>query len=369
MRRDLQAVVRVHVYGGGRVMELDYLQALMGGALEEQAPEAEYRNIWVVTETRGGDLAEISKDMLGRAREMADMLGVRVGAVLLGQNVVGLSAELVAYGADIVYVADSDALAQFRTETYLAVLADVIADKKPEIVLVGATARGRDLAPRLATRLKTGLISECVALDLDESERLLLGTRASYGGLLLTQVACPKARPQIATVRPGCLRAGTRDAYREGTTEEVAVRLDGVAVTKTEDTTALVRAMPLCDARVVVCGGRGIGGAEGFKTLEDLAAVLGGTLAASRSAVEFGWVDRKRMVDITGTPVHPDLYVAVATSGGFPQRVAWRGTRCLVAINKDARAPIFARVDYGLVGDWREVVPELINELRRAKES
>ncbi len=323
----------------------------------------------MLVEVRQGGLAAISKEMLGRAREMADSLGVRVGAVVLGQNVRPLATEAIACGADMAFVADDEALSEYRTETYTAVLSDLVKEKKPEILLLGATARGRDLAPRLATRLGTGLITECIALELDESERLLLGTRASYGGLLLSQIICRTARPQMATVRPGHLRALARDAYREGAVEDITVSLEGVTATRVEPAAAERRELPLRDARAVVCGGRGLGGPGGFTVLEELAAVLGGTVAATRSAVEFGWADRERMVDITGNRVHPDLYLAVATSGAFPHRVALRGTRCLVAINRDARAPIFRKADYGIVGDWQSVIPELIAELRRVKES
>jgi electron transfer flavoprotein alpha subunit len=353
---------------GGLSMELDYLQALMGGTLEE-SPSAPYRDIWVVAEIRGGALANITKEMLGRARELADLLGVHVATVLIGRGVSAPATESIAHGSDVVYVADAPILADYRVEAFVKVLADLIQEKKPEIVLLGATARGRDLAPRLATRLKTGLISECVALDLDESERLLLGTRATHNGLMLATTVCPAAKPQIATVRPGCLRALAADRYRSGTTEQVALSVsESDVISLIEPATVPVRHVPLIDANIIVAGGRGMGGAEGFKLLEQLADLLGGEVAASRSAVEFGWAPRERMVDVTGNAVHPDLYIAVGISGAFPHRMATRGTRCLVAINKDSKAPIMRRADYAIAGDWRTIVPELILAVKEAQE-
>ena len=349
-------------------MGLDYLQALMGGTLEE-TPSAEDRGIWVVAETRNGALAGVTQETLGCARELADMLGVHVATVILGHNVSGLAADAIARGSDLVYIGDAPLLADYRTETYVKPLADLVTEKKPEIVLLGATARGRDLAPRLAARLSTGLISECVALDLDESERLLLGTRVTHGGAMLATVACPKARPQIATVLPGHLHALPPDPYRSGTTEEITLTVsDSDVISAVEPAQAPPHHQPLAGARIIVAGGRGMGGAEGFKLLEELADLLGGEVAASRSAVEFGWAPRERMIDVTGNLVHPDLYIAIGISGAFPHRLATRGTRCLVAINKDANAPIMRRADYGIAGDWHEIVPEVIRAIKEANE-
>ena len=348
-------------------MELDYLQALMGGTLAEE-PTSEYRDIWVIAETRQGKLAAITRELLGGGRDLATTLGARVACVLLGDGVSSLAGEAIACGSDSVYVLDDPLLADYRTETYVGPLAALIGEKKPEIVLLGATARGRDLAPRLATRLNTGLLSECVSLSLDETERLLLGTRGTYGGIWLTTVACPTARPQMATVRPGCLRLPPPDSSREGTVEQVEVSLSQAdVVSMIEAAEAPPIAVPLTEARVVVCGGRGVGGAEGFELLEELADAAGGVVAASRSAVELGWASRDCMVDVAGNQVRPDLYIAVGISGVFPHRIATRGVRCLAAINKDPHAPILRRADYGIIGDWRQVVPELITAIREAR--
>lgn len=350
-------------------LDLDYLQQLMGGTVEKSPQEA-WRDIWVIAETRGGTLASVTREALGRAHDLAAMLGAHVVAVLIGHRVQALAADAIAYGADIVHVADHPLMADYRVETYTRVLAGLITEKKPEIVLLAATTRGRDLAPRLATRLKTGLLSECIALDIDESERLLLATRPTHQGMMMATVACPTARPQIATVRGGCLRALPADTSREGTIMQTSVTLDESDTTTTIEPAARpVHRVPLTDARIVVGGGRGIGGAEGFAILQQLADALGGDVAASRSAVELGWATPERMVDVTATHIHPDLYVAVGISGSFPHRFALRGTRCLVAINHDAHAPIMKRADYAIEGDWREVVPALISSIKEAQQT
>ena len=350
-------------------MELDYLQALMGGSLEEP-PAASYRDIWVIAETRRTQLAAVTCEMLGRARELADRLGVHVATVLIGHDVSRLAGQAIACGSDLVYSLHAPLLSGYSEQANVCPLAQLIEDKKPEIVLLGATARGRDLAPRLAARLKTGYISECVALDLDESERLLLGTRRTFDGMMLSTVICPHARPQIAAVRAGCLRPLPPDKSRQGHEESIEVTLDPAdSVTAVEPASATRRHVPLHEARIIVAGGRGMGGSDGFTLLKELADLLGGEVAATRSAVDLGWAPRQNMVDVTGHMVHPDLYIAVGISGSFPHRMATRGTRCLVAINSDAQAPIMAHSDYGIVGDWRAVIPELVAAIREAQTS
>lgn len=349
-------------------MDLDYLQALMGGDLAESQGDA-YRDIWVIAETRGAAPARVSGEILGRARELADSLGARLVAVLCGYRVAGLGPQLIALGADHVLAADDAALAEFDSALYGQVLGDLMRERKPEIVLLGATQRGRALAPRLAGMLNAGLITECVAVDIDAGERLLLATRASHAGALLSTMTVPRLKPQLATIRPGVLRMPAADGNRQGETETIAVSVPGDGP-RAEVAPAATprRAVPLPDARIVVAGGRGMGGAEGFARLEELAALLGGTVAASRSAVEMGWARREQMVDLTGTAVHPDLYIAVGISGAFPHRMATRGTRCLVAINRDAQAPIIKRADYALIADWQEALPAFMAALREIKE-
>lgn len=347
-------------------MALEYLQALVGGTIEESSPA--YSGIMVIAEPRGKRLGAATSAVLGRARELADRLGARVATVIAGADARALAGDAIAAGSDVVIVADSPALAGRPVDLLTRCLTDIIEDRKPEIVLLAATEHGRDLAARLAARLRTGLLSDCRAIDLDEGERLLLGTRAVYGGLMLETLSCPICRPQIASVLPGWLRPPPPDAARQGVVEEATAPDDGVeSALHTAAARLPRRPQPLHEARVIVAGGRGLGGPAGFAVLGELAALLGGVVAASRSAVELGWAPPEQLVDITGAHVHPDLYVAVALSGALPHRIALHGTRCLVAINRDPQAPIMRAADIGVAGDWRQVVPRLIRSLKEAR--
>lgn len=344
-------------------MDLDYLQALMGEA--PAAEEVSYRGILVVAEREGESLARVTLELLGRARELADALGTRVSAIVLGPGGAALAQDLIARGADTVYVADDASLAAYRTATYLRVVADLVDQEKPEIVLLGATSLGRDLAPRLAARLKTGMVGDALALELDESERLLLATQALYGGALLSTAACPTARPQIATVRPGALRVPPADRYREGQVESLKVSVDeaDLAVEVGEVREGGDRPLDLGAARVIVAGGRGLGGPEGFALIGQLAAALGGVVGASRGAVEAGWIGKEHWVGVLGQHVSPDLYVACGIRGAVQHRLGMKGSKCVVVINSDPMAPFFRSADFGLVGDYREIVPALLKEL------
>ena len=346
--------------------DLEFLRALMSGAVTE-SPVPDWSGILVVAETRGKALAAVSLEIMGRARELADGLGVHVSALLLGHDVKELAALLIAGGADTVYVVDSPELAGYDAAQTIAVAAMVIQQRKPEIVLIPATRRGCEWAPRLATRLHAGLLVGCIALDLDEKERLLLATCPTHGFRMRKTIVCPVARPQIATLLPGHFRAISPDHERDGCVELMA-RPDAGITSPTSWPVAFERPRPpLRQARVIVSGGRGIGGSPGFVVLDNLARTLGAATGATQSAVEFGWAPRSSMVDIAGAQVHPQLYIAVGISGAFSHRIAIRGTQCLVAINCDAAAPIFKRCDFGIVGDWHDVVPALADALREVQ--
>jgi electron transfer flavoprotein alpha subunit len=344
-------------------MDLDYLQALMGEMPSSE--EVSYRGILVVAECSGAGISRVSQELLGRARELADALGTRVSAVLLGDGLQALAPELIARGADTVYLAEDPALSVPMTATYSHVLADLIDAKKPEIVLFGATSLGRDVAPRLAARLKTGLMTDALVLELDESERLLLATNTLYGGSLLNTLAVPSGRPQIATVRAGAHRVPAADRYREGQIESFAVTLDesDSAVHAGEWKTAGSEDAGLAGARVIVAGGRGLGGPDGFSVLANLAKSLGGAVGASRGAVETGWIGKEHWVGVLGQHVSPDLYLACGIRGAIQHRLGMKGSKCVVAINTDPAAPFFRFADYGLVGDYRDIVPALVKAL------
>ncbi len=344
-------------------MDLDYLQALMGEMPSTE--EVSYRGILVVAECSGSGVSRVSQELVGRARELADALGTRVSAVVMGAGLQDLAPDLIARGADTVYLAEDARLSVPLTATCAHVLADLIDAKKPEIVLFGATSLGRDVAPRLAARLKTGLMPDALSLELDEAERLLLVTNTLHGGSLLNTLACPQSKPQIATVRPGAHRVPAMDKYREGQVEAVAVTLDDddLAVQAEESRANEAAGVDLASARVVVAGGRGLGGPDGFADLQSLAATLGGAVGASRGAVEAGWINKDHWVGVLGQHVSPDLYVACGIRGAVQHRLGMKGSKCVVAINTDPAAPFFRFADYGLVGDYRQIVSAMVKEL------
>jgi len=343
-------------------MDLSYLEAMMGEMPEEEI----YSGILVFAEVEDGRLSPVTLEVLGKARDMAEALGVYVKAALLGDGVDELAQELIRHGADHVYLAQDPALASYSAEAYSHVLAHIVEQSKPEILLLGATSLGNDLAPRLAQKLSTGLATNCVGLELDELQRLLLAVRPLYGGRYFQVVAIPKARPQMATLKPGYFRPHPADEYRTGEVEAVAVDLEGVKVR-----TRLLRVVeeeereeePLSRARIVVSGGRGMGDPEHFALVKELARLLGGTVGGSRGAVEEGWVEEERQVGMGGTIISPDLYIACGISGAIQHYFGVQDARFVVAINKDERAPIFKVADVGVVGDARKILPALIREL------
>ncbi|MGB9880197.1 MAG: FAD-binding protein, partial [Anaerolineae bacterium] len=326
----------------------------------------EYRNVWVFAEQRDGVLTKVAHQLMGKARELADTLGAKAEAVLLGHNVEHLAQELIADGADTVYLADDPLLEHYRTDAYAKVLADLIQSKKPEIVLFGATTVGRDLAPRISQRIYTGLTADCTGLDIDEGERLLLQTRPAFGGNIMATIVCPRHRPQMATVRPGVMRAPQPDPSRQGEIERVPVNIsaEDLNINILRVVKEARRRVNLEDAKIIVSGGRGLGRPEGFKLIEELAEALGGEVGASRAAVDAGWIDHDHQVGQTGKTVHPDLYIACGISGAIQHQAGMKESKFIVAINKDPSAPIFQIADVGIVGDLYKVIPELIKQLK-----
>jgi len=347
-------------------MDLEYWELLTGEAGEEEG-EIAYRDIWVVAEAEDGVLTPVSLEMVGKARELAAALGAYVHSVLLGEGLDGLAQKLIECGADSVYLADDPRLAEYHLETYAQVLGDLFQEQKPEIVLFGATELGQDLAPRLAQRLATGLICDCLALSIDETERVLLARHPVYGGEYFHVSTFLGAKPQIATVRPGAFRLPFADEYRYGDVEEMAVNLEGiegkirVLSVSAEEAQPQV---PLSKAKIIVAGGRGLGDAEGFALVEELAEALGGQVAGSRGALDEGWIGEERQVGMSEVTVKPDLYIACGISGDVHHYFATQEAKFVVAINKDPNAPIFKVADIGIVGHPKEVIPPLLAELR-----
>jgi electron transfer flavoprotein alpha subunit len=325
-----------------------------------------YRNIWVLAETADSALLPPTLEAMGQARELADQIGVYVYAVLLGGDAEDLGQELIAYGADKVLVADDVALAEYQPELYVKVSADLVDQYRPEILLLAATALGNELAPRLAQHLDTGLISHCTSLDLDMSERLLLGTFPVLGGEMSNTVSCPEARPQMATLQPGHFRQPYEDSYRSGDIQRVDIDLAGVSgqLTWTDMNASVdLPPVPLARARVVVCAGRGMGDADGFALVEQLATALGGVAAGSRGAFDEGWIAEEQIVGVGGEFIAPDLYVACGLSGDIYHYFGVQDAGFVVAINPDEKAPIMKAANMAVVGDARQVIPAMLEAL------
>jgi electron transfer flavoprotein alpha subunit/NAD-dependent dihydropyrimidine dehydrogenase PreA subunit len=342
---------------------------VLGVQVEGGVRVEDYRNVWVFAEQRDGVLTRVAEQLMSKARDLADVLGAKAEAVVIGHQVEGLCERLIWQGADTVYLADDPQLAHYRTEPYARVLTDLIRQKRPEIVLFGATVIGRDLAPRISQRLHTGLTADCTGLDIDESERLLLQTRPAFGGNVMATIICPRHRPQMSTVRPGVMVARPPDQSRTGTIERVQVSLEpqDLRVVVQEVVKEARRRAELESARIIVSGGRGLGNAEGFKLIEELAAAIGGEVGASRAAVDAGWISQDHQVGQTGKTVHPDIYIACGISGAIQHQAGMKESKFIVAINKDPSAPIFRLADVGIVGDLYKVVPEVIKEIKAAK--
>lgn len=323
--------------------------------------------VWVFAEQRNGQTAGVAFELLGEGRKLADALGQNLAAVLLGSGVSGLTGDLIAYGADTVYVADDPSLRDFRDEAYAAVMQDLVKQYKPNIVLFGATSTGRSLAPRLAGKLKTGLTADCTGLAIDPETGLLKQTRPAFGGNIMATILCRRTRPQMATVRPKVMKKATPDASRKGQIVQYKVdpskfKVRTNVVEFIEEVTDTVR---IEEADIVVSGGRGLGDAKNFVIIEELAKVLKAAVGASRAAVDSGWIAYSHQVGQTGKTVCPKIYVAVGISGAIQHLAGMQGSDMIIAINRDPDAPIFKIANLGIVGDLFEVVPALTRELKR----
>ena len=338
----------------------------------------EYKGVYVFAQQVDNELSGIAFELLGKAKELAADLSTDVTAVLIGSGVKGLVDQLAEYGADKVIVVDDPELKEYITEPYAHALASVINEYKPEIVLVGATAIGRDLGPRVSARVATGLTADCTVLEIgdfpinpvpnqEQKHNQLLMTRPAFGGNTIATIACPDNRPQMATVRPGVMQkidpiAGAKAEvieYNPGFTpnNKYVEILD--VVKELSDT------VDIMDAKILVSGGRGVGSAENFKILQDLADVIGGTVSCSRAVVDNGWLPKELQVGQTGKTVRPNVYFAIGISGAIQHTAGMEESDIIVAINKDETAPIFDVADYGIVGDLNKIVPKLTEELKK----
>lgn len=331
---------------------------------------ADYRGVWVFAEQRNGQLEKVSLELLGEGRKIADKLGVKLTALLIGYRVDTLISELGTHGADEVLVVDNEVLSHYTTDGYTKAVCDLVNERKPEILFIGATFIGRDLGPRVAARLSTGLTADCTSLDIDQEGKYLLATRPAFGGNLMATIECANHRPQMATVRPGVFSKLPKEE-KEFRVEKVHVNL-----TNADIRTKIVKVVKekkditdISEANIIVSGGRGVGDKETFKLLEELAVVLGGTVAASRAAVENGWLERDYQVGQTGKTVRPTIYIACGISGAIQHVAGMQDSDMIIAINKDANAPIMKVADYAIVGDLRKVLPEMIIQAKVMKEA
>ncbi len=326
---------------------------------------SEYKGVMIHGEVIEGKLSAMATELLGCGRKIANDLGQELCAVLIGSGVSSLSQEVIAFGADKVYVADDALLKDYRTDSYVSVMEKLVKQVMPQIILLGQTTIGRDLAPRLAFRLGTIVITDCIVLSIDPNSKRLVPTKPVYGGNARA-IFASKSDPQIATVRAKVMSPLERNASKKGEVITIKVELDPSAIRTQvlEKVKAEVTGIKLEDAPVVVSGGRGIGGPEGFKQLEELAKLLKGAVGCSRPVVDGGWMPDTMQVGLTGKIVTPELYIAVGISGSMQHLAGCSSSRCIVAINRDPDANIFKVARYGVVGDWKKIVPAFTKKVK-----
>ncbi len=346
-------------------VEIDPEAAALAGKL------ADYRGVWVFVEQTGGEPAKVSWELLGVGRELADKLGVELCAMVIGENVEQLCGEAFAHGATKVYLMDAPLYRHYRTEAYVEACCHLIDVYKPEVILLGATGMGRDLAGAVATRVGTGLTADCTGLAIDD-KRNLMQTRPAFGGNIMATIMCDKFRPQMSTVRPNVMPMPQRLEGAKGT-----IIRDPFVVPEENILTKVIEiirdsgskgAVDITGADFIISGGRGMMGPENFALLQELADELGGVVGASRSAVDAGWMPGDRQVGQTGKTVRPKIYIACGISGAIQHLVGMQDSDLVIAINRDRNAPIFEVATYGIVGDLFQVIPAITATIRELKQ-
>jgi electron transfer flavoprotein alpha subunit len=326
----------------------------------------DYKGVWVFAEQKKGKVQSVVYELLGKGRELADALGTELAAVLIGDAVEAQAEELFWRGADKVYLVENAGLKSYQDEPYTNIIVELVKEFKPEILLYGATSIGRSLASRIAVKLYTGLTADCTALDIDKEKKILLQTRPAFGGNIMATILCENYRPQMATVRHKVFKEAQVDKSRKGQVVKKSYP-DNLLASRTrisdvvEEISSTVN---LTEADIIVSGGRGLGKAEGFKVIEELAKVLGGAVGASRSAVDAEWIPYSHQVGQTGKTVCPKIYIACGISGQIQHLAGMSSSEIIIAINKDSQAPIFSVATYGIVGDLYEVVPALTQKFK-----
>lgn len=332
--------------------------------------KADYAGVWVYIEQADGHIRGVSHELLGEGRKLADAMKQELAAVLIGNDVEGLTKDLFASGADKVYLVQGSEFSHYTTDAYTITVTDLIKTYRPSVILLGATNDGRDLGPRVACRIGTGLTADCTGLDIDAETGLVAWTRPAFGGNIMATILCPDHRPQMGTVRPKVFKRPVQDFTRTGEIVRVASK-----VKPGDIRTKFVELLQVCttscnleEAEIIVSGGRGMCKPENFKLVEELAEVLGGTVGASRAAVDAGWKPALHQVGQTGKTVGPKIYIACGISGAIQHLAGMSSSDIVIAINKDADAPIFKMADFGIVGDVMEVLPIMIDELRKVRQ-
>ena len=333
--------------------------------------------VWVFAEQEEGTLNDVSLELCGKARQLADQLGVPMGTVLPGAGVKGLAQRLIAQGADRVYLVDDPRLRHYQTGPYARALVQLVEKHKPQIMMFGATALGRDLAPRVASALRAGMTADCTDLEVADvtdprtkqvHEKLLLQIRPAFGGNIIATIVNFDRWPQMATVREGVMSMLPADSSRKGTIVEEKVRIDEIDMAlRLIQRHVEPRKVNLKGARVIVAGGGGVGSKADFRLIHDLAAAIGGAVGASRAAVDSGYISKDHQIGQTGTTVRPALYIAAGISGAVQHRAGMEESAKIIAINRDPQAPIFSVAHYGIVGDLKKVIPMMIKSLKERK--
>lgn len=331
---------------------------------------ADYKNLWVFVETEEGKAKSVGYELLTPARLLADEKGEKLTAIVIGSGVEQIAKNAIYYGADDAILVEGEEYSVYNTDAYANALTKLIEKYKPSIFLIGATNNGRDLGPRVACRLGTGLTADCTSLAIDEESGNMAWTRPAFGGNLMARILCPDHRPQMGTVRPGVFKKGLMDADRTGEIIREDIHMDPSEIrTKiVKRVKEVAEAVNLEEAEIIVTGGRGIGKPENFSLVRELAEVLGGTVGSSRACVDAGWIPHAHQVGQTGKTVAPKIYIACGVSGAIQHLAGMSGSDTIIAINKDPDAPIFQVAQYGIVGDMFEVIPLLIKEIKRLKD-
>jgi electron transfer flavoprotein alpha subunit len=333
---------------------------------EDREDISSYKGVWVFIEHRDGRIRNVSLELIGEGRKLAQELDEEVSAVLIGDNVAEMSREIFASGADNIYLIEGSAFRHYTTDAYTIAFTHLIKKYLPSVILLGATNDGRDLGPRVAARVKTGLTADCTSLSIDPETRLVAWTRPAFGGNIMATIFCPDNRPQMGTVRPKVFKKPVPDYNRAG-----KIIREELAINEKDIRTKLIDVVKVCtfscnleDAEIIVSGGRGLGKPEGFRIVEDLAQVLKGTVGSSRAAVDAGWMPYPHQVGQTGKTVAPKIYIACGISGAIQHLAGMQTSDVIIAINTDPDAPIFKVATYGIVGDVYQVVPALTAKLR-----